>query len=106
MKPHDPKDDQANEWFNNLLAKLDFEQDYYIYPGSSEPLLDEAGKNIGISIKRPDVRFYSTGITKLYEMLVENKELPDVEYSEEQEKEFDKKMRKRFPEVFADEEVE
>lgn len=104
MMPQDPKDDQASDWFSGLIAKLDFEQDYYIFPGSSKPLLDKDGKNIGIQIKRPDVRLYSTGITKLYEMLVENKELPDVEYTEEQEKKFDQNMRKRFPEVFVDEE--
>lgn len=103
MMPPDPKDDLANDWLNGLLAKLRFEQDYYIYPGSSEPLLDKDGKNIGISIKRPDVRLYSTGVTKLYEMVVEGKELPDVEYTEAEEKAFDDNMRAKYPDVFKGE---
>lgn len=104
MKPHDPKDDLASEWINKLLAKLEFEQDYYIYPGSSESIVDESGKKTGISIKRSDVRLYSTGVTKLYGMIVEGKELPDVEYTEAEEKQFDDNMKKRFPEVFKDDE--
>lgn len=103
MMPPDPKDDLANEWFNSFLPKLRFEQDYYIYPGSSEPMLDKDGKNIGISIKRPDVRLYSTGIRKLHDMIVDGVELPDVEYTEAEEKAFDDNMRKRFPDVFRDE---
>lgn len=104
MMPPDPKDDLVNEWFNAFLSKLRFEQDYYIYPGSSEKMMRD-GKQIGLSIKRPDIRLFSTGITKLYEMIVEGKELPDVEYTEDEEKRFDENMRKRFPEVFADEDT-
>ncbi len=103
MMPPDPKDDLANEWLNGFLDKLRFEQDYYIYPGSSEPLLDNDGKNIGISIKRPDIRLYSTGVTKLYEMIVEGKELPVVEYTKAEEEAFDENMRSKFPDVFRDE---
>lgn len=100
--PPDPKDDLANDWINNLIGKLRLEQDYYIYPGSSKKLFNADGSQKGISIKRADVRFYGTGITKLYEMIVEGKELPDVEYTEDEEKQFEKNMRERFPDVFAD----
>lgn len=106
MMPPDPKDDKANDWFNAFLPKLRFEQDYYIYPGSSKPLLNADGTQKGISITRPDIRLYSTGVTKLYEMIVEGKELADVEYTEEQEKQFDENMKKKWPEVFEPEEEE
>lgn len=102
MMPPDPKDDLASEWINGLIGKLQLEQDYYIFPGSSKKLVNEKGEQTGISIKRPDVRLYSTGITKLYEMIVEGKELPDVEYTEEQEKKFMENMKERFPEVFEE----
>lgn len=102
MMPPDPKDDLANEWINGLVSKLRLEQDYYIYPGSSKTMRDDAGKQIGISIKRPDIRLYSTGITKLYEMIVEGKELPDVEYTEAEEKKFMENMKERFPDAFAE----
>lgn len=104
MMPPDPKQDAADEWINNLIGKLQLEQDYYIFPGSSKTLRNEKGEQTGISIKRPDVRLYSTGIVKLYEMIVEGKELPDVEYTEEQEKQFLENMKQRFPEVFAEDE--
>mgnify|MGYP006921301748 CR=1 FL=1 len=104
MMPPDPKDDLANDWFNSFLPKLRFEQDYYIYPGSSEKLMNEDGSQKGISIKRPDIRLFSTGITKLYEMIVEGKEYPDVVYTPEEETKFDENMKRRFPEVFAEEE--
>lgn len=103
MMPPDPKDDLAGEWLNGYLQKLRFEQDYYIYPGSSAPLIED-GKEIGISVKRPDIRLYSTGVTKLYEMIVEGKELPDVEYTKAEEDAFDENMQSRFPEVFVDDE--
>jgi len=106
MMPPDPKDDLANEWINNLVSKLRLEQDYYIYPGSSQTMRDSEGKQIGISIKRPDIRLYSTGITKLYEMIVEGKELPDVEYTEAEETKFMENMKVRFPDVFADDDAE
>lgn len=99
MMPPDPKDDLAHEWFSGLTSKLRFEQDYYIYPGSSKTIRDNEGKQTGISIKRPDVRLYSTGLTKLYEILVEGKELPDVVYTPEEEKRFDENFEKRYPEL-------
>lgn len=102
MMPPNEKDDKANDWINNLIGKLRLEQDYYIFPGSSKTLRNEKGEQTGISIKRPDIRLYSTGITKLYEMIVEGKELPDVEYTEEQEKQFMDNMKERFPDVFAE----
>lgn len=105
MMPPDPKDEIANEWFNGLMQKLRFEQDYYIYPGSSEKMMD-GDKQIGLSIKRADVRLYSTGIRKLHDMLVDGVELPDVEYTKEEEAKFDKNMKERYPEVFAEEEDE
>lgn len=100
MMPHDPKEDKANEWISGYLDRLQFEQDYYIFPGSSKVIRDpETKQQTGISIKRPDVRLYSTGIIKLYEMIVEGKEYPVVEYTEEQEAEFNKRMEERFPEI-------
>ena len=99
MAPEDPKQKLADEWISGYLDKLQFEQDYYIFPGSSKLLRDENGKQIGISIKRPDIRLYSTGITKLYEMIVEGKDYPAVVYTEEEEAAFEKAMEERFPEL-------
>lgn len=99
MMPHDPKDDAAAEWLNGLLGKLRLEQDYYIFPGSSETLRGDNGEQIGISIKRPDVRLYSTGITKLYDMVVNGVELPDVVYTPEEEKQFEENFNKRYPDL-------
>lgn len=104
MMPPDPKDDLANEWFSSFLPKLRFEQDYYIYPGSSENMVNAKGEQTGISIKRADIRLYSTGIRKLWDMIVNGVEMPDVEYTPEEENRFDENMKKRFPEVFTDEE--
>lgn len=106
MSPETETDRKANEWFNSFLPKLRFEQDYYIYPGSASKLYDKDGNQTGISIKRADIRLYSTGVTKLYEMIVEGKEYPDVEYTEEEQDAFDERMKKRFPDVFKDEEEE
>jgi hypothetical protein len=105
MAPETEKDRKANEWLNAILLKLRFEQDYYIYPGSAEPMMKD-GKQVGLSVKRSDIRLYSTGVTKLYEILVENKEYPDVEYTEAEEKRFQDNMLKRFPELAADDEAE
>lgn len=99
MAPETETDIKAREWFNSFLPKLQFEQDYYIFPGSSKPMYDKDGNQNGISIKRADIRFYSTGVTKLYEMVVEGKEYPDIEYTEDEEKQFDKNMVERFPEL-------
>lgn len=105
MMPNDPKDDKANEWMNTLMDKLRFEQDYYVFPGSSKTLRDSEGNQTGISIKRPDIRLYSTGITKLYEILVEGKEYENVIYTPEEEKRFNDNMLERYPEIAAAEPV-
>ena len=100
MAPEDPKQQAADEGISGYLDKLRFEQDYYIFPGSSKVIRDPETKNqTGISIKRPDVRLYSTGVVKLYEMIVEGKDYPVVEYTEEEEAEFEKRMEERFPEL-------
>ncbi len=103
MMPPDPKDDIASEWLNGYLAKLRFEQDFFVYPGSSRIMYDSDGKQNGISVKRPDIRLFSTGITKLYEMIIEGKDQPDIEYTPEQEKCFDDNMKACYPEVFITE---
>ncbi len=36
MMPPDPKDELAQKWIDNYLDRLRFEQDYYIFPGSSK----------------------------------------------------------------------
>jgi len=105
MMPHDPKDDLANDWLNGYVDKLRFEQDYYIFPGSSKQMHNDKGENTGISIKRPDIRLYSTGVTKLYEMIVEGKEYPAVKYTEEEEKRFEENMKERFQDI-ADEYID
>ena len=60
---------------------------------------NEKGEQVGISIKRPDIRIFSTGITKLYEMIVEGKDYPPVVYTEAEELAFEKAMEERFPEL-------
>lgn len=99
MMPPNPKDDIATEWLAKYTDKLRFEQDYYIFPGSSKTMRDNEGRQTGISIKRPDIRLFQTGITKLYEMIVEGVEYPDVVYTEEEEKRFDQHMLEFFPEL-------
>lgn len=100
MMPIDPKDEAAQKWLDNYLDRLRFEQDYYIFPGSSKIMRDpETKQQTGISIKRPDIRLYSTGITKLYEMIVEGKEYDPVIYTEAEELAFEKAMEERFPEL-------
>lgn len=96
MMPPDPKDDLATEWLNTYLGKLRYSQDYFLYQGASKPMMED-GKQIGLSIVRPNIRLYSTGITKLYEMIVEGKEMPDVEYTEAEEEQFDKDYQERYP---------
>jgi choline kinase len=103
MMPPDPKDDAANEWFNKFIPKLRYKQDYFVYPGSSKKMFNAKGEQTGISIVREDVRLYSTGITKLYEMIVEGKELPDVEYTPEQEKQFYEDLIAKYPELAEEE---
>jgi len=98
--PHDPKDDIANEWFNELLAKLRFEQDYYIFPGTHKDMLDKDGEKEGIEITRADVRLYSTGVRKLYDMIVVGIDLPKTEYTDLETKAQYDQIKKRFPEAF------
>lgn len=99
MAPEDPKQQAADEWISGYLDRLQFEQDYYIFPGSSKIMRNDKGEQTGIAIKRPDVRLYSTGIKKLYEMIVEGVDYPPVVYTEEEEAAFDKAMEERFPEI-------
>lgn len=99
MAPNSELDDKANDWFNeNVLGKLRYLQDYSIFPGSSEPLIRD-GENIGISIKRPDVRLYSTGVTKIYSILVLGEDLPAVVYTPEEEKKFADEWNKKYGSV-------
>ena len=63
-----PINEKAIDWFNDeVLAKLRPDQDFSIYEGSSKPLMKD-GKEVGISVSRENVRLYSTGIEKLYDM--------------------------------------
>lgn len=96
MQPPSELDDKANEWFNQYFDKLRFEQDYNIYPGESEPMLNSKGENIGIKIKREHVKIFATGITKLYRMIVLGEELPVVTYTPEEEAEFERKWNERY----------
>lgn len=98
MGPINDKDDTAIKWINDLLKRLDIFQDYIVYPGFSEPMLDEEGKKEGIKIISGDIRLYQAGITKLYEMVVEGKYTPTVKYSKKEEEEIEKKMLEMFPE--------
>lgn len=98
MGPVNDKDDTAIKWINDLLKRLDIFQDYIVYPGFSEPMLDEEGKREGIKIISGDIRLYQAGITKLYEMVVEGKYTPTVKYSKKEEEEIEKKMLEMFPE--------
>lgn len=90
MAPQDTLDTTAEEWFNTVLGKLRYKQDYTICFGHSKELLNSDGTQKGISVRRPYVRLFSTGVTKLYQIEVLGESLPDVEYSPEEEKELDK----------------
>lgn len=95
MSPETEKDRQASEWFNNLLPKLRYKQDYFIYHGDSEKMMED-GKEVGIKITRPDIRLYTTGITKLYQLVVDKEDWPDETYTEEEENQFDEDYEKRY----------
>jgi hypothetical protein len=94
MAPQDEIDNKAEEWFNSFIPKLRYSQDYSICFGHSKDLLNEDGSQKGISISRPYVRLFSTGVTKIYRMAVLGEKLEDVEYTPEQEKELDKAVEK------------
>lgn len=94
-KPIIGNDEKANYWLNNkVIAKLRYGQDYDIYMGDSKPMFED-GRQSGISITREHVRFFSTGITKMFELVVLGKDWPDVEYTEaeraQQEADFNKR---------------
>lgn len=89
MAPQTEIDLEAEEWFNAFIPKLRYKQDFSICHGHSKSIIDEHGSQKGISIRRPYIRLFSTGVTKIYEMAVLGKEYPDVEYSKAEEKELD-----------------
>ena len=90
MAPQDEVDIKAEEWFNTFLPKLRYGQDYSICFGHSKDLLNEDGSQKGISISRPYVRLFSTGVTKIYRIQVLGEKIDDVKYTPEEEKELDK----------------
>lgn len=94
MMPSNETDDKAEVWFNEMLEKLRYHQDYSICFGHSKEMLDADGKQGGISIRRPYIRLFSTGVTKLYRMAVPGEELPKVEYTKDEEKELDAQIEK------------
>lgn len=73
----------AEEWFNQFMPKLRYHQDYTICGGHSRSSENK------IEISRPYVRLFITGVTKIYRIAVLGEELPDVEYTPEEEKELD-----------------
>jgi hypothetical protein len=94
MAPQNETDNKAEEWFNNILKKLRYHQDYTICFGHSKNILNDDGSQKGISIRRPYICLFSTGVTKVYEIVVLGEELPDVKYSESEEDELDKEIEK------------
>ena len=94
MMPPNETDDKAEIWFNELLEKMRYSQDYTICFGHSKKLLNEDGSQKGISIHRPYIRLFSTGVTKMYRSAVLGEELPKVEYTEAEEKELDTAIEK------------
>lgn len=97
MDSKDKIGDEAEIWINKMLPKLQYKQDFTLCWGHSKPMVDDDGKNIGIQIRRPYFRLFSTGLEKIYRMTVLGEELPDVEYSGEEDTElnkFDEAMEK------------
>lgn len=92
MMPPNETDEKAEAWFNEMLEKLRYGQDYSICFGHSKKLINEDGSQKGISIRRPYIRLFSTGVTKMYRMAVLGEKLPKVEYTEAEEKELDAKI--------------
>ena len=89
MMPENKVDGEAEKWFNSHLDRLRYHQDYTICFGHSKNLMKD-GKQVGITIHRPYIRLFGTGMTKLYQMIVLGEELPKVEYTKSEEKELDK----------------
>ena len=98
MAPNDPIDDAAEQWLaEQILDKLRYKQDYGVDIDSSEPLIKN-GETVGIKIARPYIKLFSTGTTKLYRIAVLGEKLPTVEYTPEQEAEFDAELEKKYKE--------
>lgn len=95
MAPQTETDNDANEWFNGFIPKLRFKQDYDIYPGEAEPIMKD-GKQTGIRIKREHVKLFSTGVTKLYQLIVLKETWPDVKYTPEEEEKFDREFNEKY----------
>lgn len=93
MMPQSETDQKAEEWFNKMLECLRYSQDYTICFGHSKKMIED-GKEVGISIRRPYIRLFSTGVTKMYQMAVLGEKLPKVEYTEAEEKELDEAIEK------------
>lgn len=91
MMPENELDNKAEDWFNSHMPKLRYHQDYSLCFGHSKDLVED-GKQVGITIHRPYITLFSTGITKLYQLIVLGDELPDVKYTKAQEKELEKAM--------------
>ena len=94
MMPPSETDEKAEAWFNEMLECLRYGQDYTICFGHSKKLMNEDGSQKGIAIRRPYIRLFSTGVTKMYQMAVLGEKLPKVEYTEDEEKELDAKIQK------------
>lgn len=92
--PPNETDDKAEEWFNGHMEYLRYGQDYSICFGHSKKLMNDDGSQKGIAIRRPYIRLFSTGITKIYRMVVLGETLEKVVYTEEEEKELDAKIQK------------
>lgn len=92
MMPENELDNKAEEWFNKHFDKLRYWQDYSLCFGHSEDMLED-GKQVGITIRRPYVRLFSTGITKLYRIVVLGEDLPKVEYTKDEEKRLDREIK-------------
>lgn len=94
MSPETELGQKSDEWINTLIPKLRYGQDYSLCFGHSKDMLDSEGKQKGIQIRRPFIRLFSTGVEKIYQMVVLKEELPDVEYTPEEEKQLDADIQK------------
>lgn len=92
MMPPNEIDDKAEAWFNGHLEYLRYGQDYSICFGHSKKLLNEDGSQKGIAIRRPYIRIFSTGMTKLYRLTVLGEKLEKVVYTKEEEDALDAKI--------------
>ena len=93
MMPENETDRKAEAWFNGHMDFLRYHQDYTLCFGHSEKIM-EGDKQTGLSIRRPYIRIFSTGMTKLYRMIVLGETLDKVEYTEEQEEELNRAIEK------------